>query len=173
MEKIFPEINKIKDEKLKQKTADCLAEAIKRGGWTKAELDNIPFTLLVKGEIPSLVMHTRAVTQTSIAMAGIIGTIYGDKLQVDLDTLISGALLHDVGKFLEYVKEGATVTRSRSGKLLRHPVSGTALAYAIGLPEEVLHIIAAHSHEGDHVKRSVEAIIVKHADFANFEALGG
>lgn len=173
MEKIFPEIKKIKDEKLRQKTAGCLTEAIKRGGWAETELDSIPFTLLVKGDIPSLVVHTRAVTQTSIAMAGIIGTIYGDKLQVNLDILISGALLHDVGKFLEYAKEGDEVTKSKSGKLLRHPVSGTALAYAMGLPEEVLHIIAAHSHEGDYVKRSIEAIIVKHADFANFEAWGG
>jgi len=173
MDKIFPEIKKIKNAKLRQKTADCLAEAIKQGGWNENELDNIPFTLLVKGEVPSLVTHTRAVTQTSIAMAGVISTIYDDKVKIDLDILVSGALLHDVGKFLEYAKEGTKVTKSKSGKLLRHPVSGTALAYAMGLPEEVLHIIAAHSHEGDYVKRSVEAIIVKHADFANFEALGG
>jgi putative nucleotidyltransferase with HDIG domain len=173
MNKIFPEIKKIKDKKLRRKTADCLARAIKLGGWNEAELDIIPFTLLVKGKVPSLVTHTRAVTQTSIAMAGVISTIYGDEVKVDLDILVSGALLHDVGKFLEYAKEGDKVTKSKAGKMLRHPVSGTALAYTMGLPEEVLHIIAAHSHEGDHVKRSVEAIIVKHADFANFEALGG
>jgi hypothetical protein len=37
----------------------------------------------------------------------------------------------------------------------------------------VVHIIASHSFEGDRTPRSVEAILVHHADFANFEALGG
>jgi len=55
------------------------------------------------------------------------------------------------------------------GKLLRHPISGAALAWSLGLPEEVCHIIAAHSKEGDHVKRSPEAFVVYHCDFANFE----
>jgi hypothetical protein len=39
------------------------------------------------------------------------------------------------------------------------------------IPQEVLHIIAAHSKEGDGARRTVEAVIVNHADFVNFEAL--
>ncbi len=35
-------------------------------------------------------------------------------------------------------------------------------------PPEVCHIIAAHAGEGDHVKRTAEAIIVHHADFMTF-----
>jgi hypothetical protein len=37
-----------------------------------------------------------------------------------------------------------------------------------GVPDAVSHIIAAHSGEGDMVKRSVEATLVHHADFMTF-----
>ena len=61
--------------------------------------------------------------------------------------------------------------KSREGKLLRHPISGAAFAFKYDIPQEVLHIIAAHSKEGDGVRRTVEAVIVNHADFVNFDAL--
>ncbi len=174
MQDLFPELAQIKDTELRQKTAACIAEAIRRGGWSDADLDNIPFTLLVKDKsVPSLILHTRAVTQCAIKMAEIIAKSYPEYLKIDQDILISGGLLHDVGKLLEYGKENGKIGKSRQGKILRHPISGAALAYELGLPDEVVHIIACHSHEGDHVKRSVEAIIILHADFANFEALGG
>ena len=36
------------------------------------------------------------------------------------------------------------------------------------LADEVTHIIAAHAAEGDHVKRTTEAMIVHHADFMSY-----
>ena len=66
------------------------------------------------------------------------------------DVLIAGALLHDVGKLLEYARnaEGRFVM-SDYGLKLRHPVSGAMLAQKHGLPEHVLHIIAVHASEGN------------------------
>ena len=86
-----------------------------------------------------------------------------------MDVLISGAILADVGKLLEYEldKEGKVV-QGKYGQYLRHPFSGVSLAEECGIPPEVCHIIAAHSHEGDLVKRSTEACIVHHADFMTF-----
>ncbi len=55
------------------------------------------------------------------------------------------------------------------GQQLRHPFSGVALAYKHGIPGEVLHIVATHSHEGDKVERSIESIIFHHADFVDFD----
>ena len=37
------------------------------------------------------------------------------------------------------------------------------------IPYEVMHVIAVHSKEGDHVRRSPEAIIFHHADFTDFD----
>jgi CRISPR/Cas system-associated endonuclease Cas3-HD len=85
--------------------------------------------------------------------------------------LVAGSILHDVGKLLEYRKTGKGYVKSHMGSLLRHPFSGQALAYKHDVPPEVLHMIAYHSKEGDLGKRTVEAIIIHHADFVNFEPL--
>jgi hypothetical protein len=86
-----------------------------------------------------------------------------------MDLLISGAILIDVGKLVEYDKVDGKLTISKTGKLLRHPFSGVAIADRFGLPPEVLHMIAYHAKEGDLAKRSVESIIIHHADFVSFE----
>ena len=52
---------------------------------------------------------------------------------------------------------------------LRHPFSGVAMCYRHGIPPEVMHIVATHSHEGDKVQRSIESIIFHHADFVDFD----
>ena len=44
-----------------------------------------------------------------------------------------------------------------------------AIAHRFGLPPEVQHIIGTHSKEGDLGYRTVESIIVHHADFVSFE----
>jgi hypothetical protein len=38
-----------------------------------------------------------------------------------------------------------------------------------GVPDEICHMIATHSKEGDLGRRTVESIIVHHADFMSFE----
>ena len=42
------------------------------------------------------------------------------------------------------------------------------LAEKFDLPWEIAHIIAAHSKEGDFIKRIPEAVIVNHCDFTDF-----
>ena len=57
---------------------------------------------------------------------------------------------------------------SEYGKKFRHPVSGALLAKELGLPDEVVLIIYAHSHEGDKCERTPESFIVHHCDFIDF-----
>src|SRR5512133_1254439 len=63
---------------------------------------------------------------------------------------------------------GEKAVQGKYGQYLRHPFSGVSLAEECGVPPEVCHIIAAHAHEGDLVKRTTEAWIVHHADFMTF-----
>ena len=94
---------------------------------------------------------------------------FGADLPVDMDVLIAGAILADVGKLLEYeIGPGGEARQGPYGQYLRHPFSGVSLAEECGVPPEVCHIIAAHAHEGDLVKRTTEAYIVHHADFMAF-----
>lgn len=173
MNKIFPLIDRISDSSLLARTVSCWEEAVKKGGWTKDDLYKIPFTLLPAEYKPSIVTHTNGVAESAVATAEVLKRIYGDHIKIDMDILISGAILHDVGKVLEYAEKDGKYRKSELGKLVRHPVSGAALAAEMGLPAEVQHIIATHSYEGDKTPRTVESVLVHHADFANFEALGG
>ncbi|MCL5037788.1 MAG: HD domain-containing protein, partial [Chloroflexi bacterium] len=77
----------------------------------------------------------------------------------------------DVGKLVEYRKEGGKVIKSQNGILHRHPFTGAAIAREAGLPSEVIHMIYAHAKEGDLASRIPEAAIIHHADFMSFEPL--
>jgi len=167
--KLIPEIKLIDDPGLRELTLTVWAEAVKRGGWTADDLLQMPFTLLIKNVHVSLIDHTRAVTRTSLQIAEVLGEGYKGKVAVQRDVLLAGAILHDVGKLFEYKREEGRFSKSRDGELLRHPISGAAFAFKYGLPQEVVHIIAAHSKEGDGSRRTIEAVIVNHADFVNFD----
>ena len=171
--KLFPEIGQIKDENLRAQVVSTWEEAIDEGGWRIEELKTIPFTLLIPECKINLITHTRAVTQTALQIASVLSEFYKEKVEINIDFLIAGTILHDVGKLVEYAKDKDRVVKSKTGKLLRHPFSGSALAYKHGLPDEVVHMIATHAREGDGGYRCVEAMIIHYADFINFESLGG
>ena len=154
------ELQWINDEQLREKVVNVWKEAADRGNWNSIE--DAPFTLLIENS-GKLTDHTKRIT--NIAKA-----VYDQRTEdLNLDYLIAGALLHDVGKLLEYVKIDGKYVKGGYGKKYRHPVSGSVLAKELGLPDEVVLIIYAHSHEGDNLKRSPEAVIVNHSDFIDFE----
>lgn len=168
---LVPEFQSIGSFDLREKTLKVWTEAMGKKGWEVEDLLEMPFTLLIEHTPINIVEHTRAVTLCSVRIADVLLDEYKDRISIDRDVLLSGALLHDVGKLFEYNKEGGRFVKSEEGKLLRHPISGAAFASQFGIPHEVLHIIAAHSKEGDGERKTVEAVIVNHADFVNFEAL--
>lgn len=157
----FSELQWIKDEALRDKVVEVWKKAADCGNWET--LDDVPFTLLFENS-GLLTEHTKRITRL---VKSVLETRDED---LNEDYLIAGALLHDVGKLMEYeLKDDGTVVKSEFGKKMRHPVSGSKLAEECGLPEEVVHIIYAHSKEGDTIERSPEAIIVHHCDFIDFE----
>lgn len=169
VKKIWPEINWITDKELREKTLDCWVYAIENSVLTAEDLGVIPFSLLIQDYKISFMNHKRTAVQLSVDIAKRMKENFGEEIKIDMDILIAGAILIDVGKLLEYDKVDGKLTTSKAGKLLRHPFSGVAIADRFGLPTEVQHIIAYHAKEGDLVKRSTEAIIVHHADFVSFE----
>lgn len=166
---LWPEINWINDEDLREKTLSCWIYAIDHSPLTIEDLKTIPFSLLIKDCEVTFINHKRTAVQLAVEMARIMTQNFGQSITVNMDHLIAGAILIDVGKLLEYDKVDERLTTSKAGKLLRHPFSGVGIADRFGLPPEVQHIIATHSVEGDVGKRTVESIIVHHADFVSFE----
>lgn len=167
----MPEFQFIRDESLREKTISIWEQAVRVGGWSTEDLLDMPFTLLIPNTQVNLITHTRAVTLCAMNIAKVLIKEYGDKVKINQDFLLSGALLHDVGKLFEYTREKGQFVKSEQGKLLRHPISGAAFAAKYDVPDEIIHIIASHSKEGDGARATVEAVIVNHADFVNFDAL--
>ncbi|MFQ5429578.1 MAG: hypothetical protein ACE5E1_04630 [Phycisphaerae bacterium] len=166
----FSELKQISDADLREKVIDVWVDSLTIGGWTIEELKAIPFTLLAGDIDIRFLEHVRTCCRMSIAIYDVLKEAYGDRVPLHRDHLIAGSLLADVGKPIEYVKgpDGSPAKGPR-GDLLRHPFSGVGLCWKRGLPDEVMHIVATHSKEGDHVHRSLESIIFHHADFVDFD----
>ncbi len=167
---LWPEIDWIEDEDLRIKTAKVWETALEKSVLTGDDLKRIPFTLLCGPDLKvSFMDHKRAVVHIARDSGNKMNEFFGEELPVNMDVLISGAILADVGKLLEYVLDDkGKAIQGTYGKYLRHPFSGVSLAESCGIPAEVCHIIAAHAGEGDMVKRSTEAYVVHHADFMTF-----
>ena len=168
---ILPELDLIKDEGLREKTLEVWIDAMETGGWEVSDMPDIPFTLLIEDTDLSLLDHTRVVTQTAVAIAKAMKGYYGDGMPIDMDYLVSGGILHDVGKLVEYRRDGGKVVKSEAGKDLRHPFSGTALAWKHDIPTKICHLIAMHAKEGEGGRICPEAWIIHYADFVNFRSL--
>ncbi len=167
--KIWPEISWIKDDELREKTLEAWVWAIENSVLSPEDLEVIPFSLLIKDVNVSFMNHKRTCVQLSVDIAKRMQENFGDSMKIDMDILISGAILIDIGKLLEYEMKDGKLGTSSMGKIVRHPFSGASIAFQFGLPAEVQHIIATHSKEGDLGVRTVESIIVHHADFVSFE----
>jgi len=159
----------IQDKELQEKTRKTWELALERSVLTGEDLKRIPFTLLCGEDLKvSFMEHKRSVVHIAKASAEKIDEFYNNELPVNMDVLMSGAILADVGKLLEYELVNGRAVQGTYGKYLRHPFSGVSLAEECGVPAEVCHIIATHAGEGNLVKRTTEAYIVHHADFMTF-----
>lgn len=166
--KLWPELEWIRDRDLRERTLCTWVKAFELSSLTPEDLNRIPFTLLVPNCPATFMEHKRCVVHIARHAAEDMRDHLGKALPIDMDTVIAGAILADVGKLLEYEEVGGQAVQSARGKLLRHPFTGVHLAMSCGVPAEVCHVIASHAGEGDLGKRSTEATIVHHADFMSY-----
>ncbi len=168
---LLPEINAIHDPDTRAKVVAVWQDALAQGGWTAATLSGMPCSLFAADAGVSFIEHVRTVCQLCLASCDIVQRNYGARVSLDRDSLVAGALLADVGKLIEYECHDGKYQFSARAKYLRHPFSGVGLGWKHGVPEAALHVVATHSKEGDHVKRSAESIVFHHADFISFDLI--
>jgi putative nucleotidyltransferase with HDIG domain len=169
--RLWPELMWINDPDLREKTAKTWQLALEKSVLIANDLQKIPFTLLAGPDLKvSFMAHKRCVVHIAKDAGNKMNEFFTTDLPVNMDVLIAGAILADVGKLLEYeLDSNGKSVQGKYGKYVRHPFSGVSLAEQCGVPAEVCHIIAAHAGEGDMIRRTVEAYIVHHADFMTFE----
>jgi len=155
VKQLWPELDWIEDTDLRERTAKAWEIALERSVLSAEDLNTIPFTLLVPDLKVTFMTHKRAVVHIALESGKKMNEFFKNDLPVNMDILISGAILADVGKLLEYELKDGKAVQGNYGKYLRHPFSGVSLAEEAGLPAEVCHIIAAHAGEGNMIKLSI------------------
>ena len=107
---LWPELEWIKEPGLREKTARTWEMALSKSVLTAADLNEIPFTLLVENLDVTFMAHKRCVVHMARDCGEQIQSHFGEALPIDMDVLIAGAILADVGKLLEYEKQDGKAT---------------------------------------------------------------
>ena len=105
---LWPELLWINDTDLREKTAKTWELALEKSVLTPEDLNRIPFTLLAGPDLKvSFMAHKRCVVHVARDAGNKMNEFFKDDLPVNMDVLIAGAILADVGKLLEYeMKDG-------------------------------------------------------------------
>jgi len=116
-----------------------------------------------------LLQHTISVTKLSLTLCDLIEEVYGGK--VDRDTVVAGALIHDLMKCYTYEPRGdGSYVSSPLGDKVDHLTLLVAELYKRGFPVEIIHVAASHHGDISPVKpKTMEALIVSIADLADSE----
>lgn len=175
IERLFAsQLARIRDQKLRKQVVDTWLLGCQEGGWTSVQaLRKLPFTLLTDTKGIGFIEHTITVTEGALALVKAQSDNYARMpYEINLDRLIAGGLLHDVGKLVETEPDPKGGYRtSLSGRCARHPISGSMLAARSRVPIEVINIIACHAGEGEGRPQALETVFIHQADFATFTPL--
>ena len=160
IERVFPEIATIENSGLRTTVREAWATAIAENDID--DLETVPWFPPVQQDLDlpdeRLVPHIRDVTHGAITLAETLQ----ERRSVDLsiDTVVAGALVHDVSKLYEF--DGMESTKI--GTLLGHPYYGVYVVAAAGLPVELAHIVLSHTHRTGVEPATLEATIIRQAD---------
>lgn len=138
---LFPEINQIKDEDIRDKTIEVWRRVWKQSNWDKIE--DCIYNPMIPIKISNLVNHIRVVTRGCIELAEVAKEIH--RVEINLDYLIASSILHDVCKLLEYEIKDGKVSKTEIGEKFVHGFYGSKTALEVGLDHNIAHLIGIHT----------------------------
>ncbi len=176
---LLPELNLIKGNELKDKVVDAWRLACSLGGYKRVE--DVPTESFEELPTVSNLDHQKGTARIASFMVKGLAEL-GVKL--NHDEVVAAAICHDVGKPIEwrdnqrgfysnamgagtFYGENPNMPKIEDGasyQIARHPVWGVYVAMQVGMPDHIIHMIAAHSLEGNLYIRTPGALVVKEAD---------
>ena len=119
-----------------------------------------------------LLQHTLGVTKLALTLSDLVESLYGGT--VERDTVLAGAILHDVMKCYCYEETGEGVFRTNDfGGKVDHLSLMVGEMMKREFPLDVVHVVASHHGDvGPTKPKSVEALIVSVADLADSDLNG-
>lgn len=170
---LVPEIDEIRDATMREQVLDYWLLAYSRSAWAgAAPLEAVPYNTAISSA--SLVGHSRSVARTALGHARSIGELYG--IDYEIDTLVAGAILHDVCKLLESdpdPEHSGRAVKSAIGERLTHGVIGAYLARELELSLDIEHMILTHTPQSKTLPQTPEGVLVRHVDVMDADVLYG
>lgn len=155
----LPEIDQVEDPVLRDQILQVWDLFWAEGD--HRELAEAPFSPSIPGE--RLIPHVRAVTRAAMALLPIMAEFH--PMPIHRDNLLAAALLHDVSKLVELSASGSYTFL---GKRYPHSFLSVEQCRRLGLPEDVIHLIATHSPKIHMEPVLAEGDILHHADMISF-----
>ncbi|ELY52024.1 HD domain-containing protein [Natronolimnohabitans innermongolicus] len=158
----FPELEAIADDDLRDGVVDAWATAMAEHGID--DLEAVPWLPPTQRELglddESLVDHVQDVTACAVALAETLVERRGNRLSLEFDTVVAGALIHDVSKLAEFDGHEETPVYN----LLGHPYYGVHVVARAELPIELAHVVLSHTRRTTVEPATIEAELVRRAD---------
>jgi len=173
LDEIFELVDRIENEELREKVKVFL-----KNPPSDIDAPALPLEVCPAGAFQhhsydgGLLQHTLGVTKLALSLADMVESLYGGT--VELDTVLAGAILHDVMKCYCYEErgEGAYRTSDFGGKL-DHLTLMVGEMMKHEFPLDVVHVVASHHGDvGPTRPKTVEALIVSVADLADSDLNG-
>jgi HD domain-containing protein len=157
VEAVFPEVELIQSEDLRQKVVAVWQEA-----WAQSSFERIE-DLPIGPKIPhSHVPHNRAVVTMAVAMADAIERFHG--VEVDRDALVAAALLQDASKLVEMRPAEGGVEQTEIGRSFQHAFWACHKALEHGVPLPICEIVLNHTPDAPQLPHTLEGKILWYAD---------
>lgn len=163
---LFPELDLITDRVLRDAVAKLWNEL-----WEMSEFQNLKDVPISAGKPYPEIKHCQGVLRVALAVAAVLEEVHGARF--DRDILIAGALLMDVGKFVELKpKAGGGVQETDLGRALPHAIYAAHRALELGIPLPVVHIITTHSRNQGKSPNTPECALLDWIDQVDLVASG-
>lgn len=155
---LYPEVQAIRDEKLRTAVIEIWQELWAMSGW------NDPADLPTSGDIPyPNLPHTQCVVAMALSVADAFAKYH--KIEVNRDYLIAAAVLQDASKVVEYEPgPDGKARRTEIGRNYGHGFWCAHLAVQKGVPHEISHVMLTHSSSAAKFPDTLEGKILYYVD---------
>ncbi len=113
--------------------------------------------------------HVNTVVQLCVGTAEILVKMHS--IQINMDYLIAGAILHDASKLVEYEPTDSNERKTKLGELGQHTIKCVSLMFSKKMPEEIIHIVLSHTPQSAAIPKTTEAVIVYFSDSTDYNVL--
>ncbi len=164
-------VNKIKDKPLREKVAQLVEKPtieIDEKAFTGLPLESSPASISNHHSYPGgWLEHVVATAEVALTLCDVVEKVYGGRVNRDL--VLCGVVLHDIFKPLTYAeRENGTYESAPLAERLDHLTLAVSELIRRGFPMPLIHIVCAHHAEfGPTSPKTLEALIVNLADFAD------